>query len=762
MRLLSACAIALLLIAPAACAVDYMPVAELTNIFPLGAQIGTTVDVSVIGQHLDNPVGLVFTDPSITSELKKDAKGKIIPNTFSVTVPKSAKAGAMDVRVRGKFGISNPRRFCIGTLPEVTLNAPQNSSEKPAVITIDSVVNSSLNTGVRNRYAFHAAAKQRVFIHIEAPDTRFEPQLTLSDSTGRVVQRGTSALEFTAQIDGEFSIELHDLLYRGGADCRYRLILSTTPAPLQRTDAMASSYLDDAEIARVDSLAVKVPDVAPHNLVLTPPCEYIGMFPAGGQAATFSFSAKKGDVYWIDVLSHRLGHATDSELVLEKIDKPDANDKTASGEKTTLIAEAPDIDPSVSAAGFALNVRDGFIRFEAKDDGTHRVSLRDIFNTGKSSPRLPYCLSIRKEPEDFQLVAVPDQPPRARPPTSVFTSPPTLRRGGVATVRVFVQRQFGFTGDIALNAEGLPPGVTCLGAILGNADECASLAFYADEKAQPWAGFVRVVGTAKINGKIVSRIARNGSPVWTVADTRQDALRARLTDGLALAVISEEAPISIEPESPGMIEALVGSKISLKLKVTRRGGYDELVKVRAFVLGDQDKSAAKELDIPAKATTATLEIDLAHYAAKPGEHTFVLHGNADRVKYKKNFDELPAAEAEAKKLADDAAHAGDTLKKANDALTAAKQKSTEADAKLKQAKPEEKPALEALAKSAKDALAAADSAAKVADAVSKAAAQLKMEAEKRSSELAKLTPKDTTYVVFSKPIHIKITEPVKK
>ena len=607
-----------------------------------------------------------------------------------------------------------------------------------------------------------AEAQQHLLICIDAPDTRFEPQMTVSDSAGRNLLRGTSFLEFQTPAAGDFAIELHDLLYRGGNDCRFRLTLSTEAPVVQRTDAMASCYMDDAEIARINSLAAKATANPPRDQLLTPPCELIGLFPAAGQALTFTFAAKKGEVLWLDVLSNRLGHATDPEMVLEKMDKPDAADKAASGEKATFIAEAPDIDSSPSAAGFALNVRDGFIRFDAKEDGLYRVSLRDIFNTGANSPRLPYCLNIRKDPADFQLVALPDQGPRARPPTSVAIAPPTVLRGGVGTVRVFAQRQLGFTGDIALTAEGLPEGVTCPGAILGNGDECVSLAFCATEKATPWAGFVRVTGTSKINGKDVSHTARNGSPIWTVGDTRQDAFRARLTDGLALSIISDDAPISIEPEAPGVIEAVVGSKISLKLKVTRRGGYDDLVKVRAFVLGDQDKSAAKELDIPAKATSATLEIDLAQYAAKPGEHTFVLHGNADRVKYKKNFDDLPAAEAESKKAAEAAKNAAETLKLANDALAALKQKATDAEAKLKQAKPEEKAALEATAKSAKDALAAGDNAAKAADAASKSALQAKTEAEKRAADLAKTAAKDTTYIVFSKPIHIKITEPVKK
>ena len=77
--------------------------------------------------------------------------------------------------------------------------------------------------------------------------------------------------------------------------------------------------------------------------------------------------------------------------------------------------------------------------------------------------------------------------------------------------------------------------------------------------------------------------ARTGAPLWTVNESVKDSFRARLTDGIGLAVISEEAPLQIEPENDSVIEAAMNSKISLKLKITRRGGYDEALKMRAFV-----------------------------------------------------------------------------------------------------------------------------------------------------------------------------------
>ncbi|MEI6236422.1 MAG: hypothetical protein WCT04_25480 [Planctomycetota bacterium] len=761
MRLSTVLILTLVLGAASTRAVEFIPLPapELTHLAPLGGQIGTTVDVTITGQHLDGASALVFADPAITSEPKLDAAKQPVPNVLVVHLPATLKSGMVDARARGKFGLSNPRRFCIGSLPEIAVPTPAASQDKAIEIKVNSVVNATTTAGARSWFKFHAQPKQSLFIRIESPDTRFEPQLNVTEISRRESLRGTSELTFTPQTESDYLIELHDLLYRGGADCRYRLIVSTERATSQRPDAMASSFIEDAEIQRINTLAFSSPNDAPNTLALTPPCEHIGLFPSGGQPVTFNFSAKKGSVFWIDILSHRLGHITDPEVVLSKVDGPSGKD-----EKLTVIAEVPDVEPSASGAGFALNMRDGSIRFEAKEDGAYRLSLRDIFNTAPSSPRLPYRLNIRSATPDFQLVAVPDQGPRARPPINTHITPTTVRRGGVTSFRVFVQRQDGFVGDIALKAENLPAGVTCLGAILGSGDECASLAFYVADNAAQGFSLIRVSGTAKINGQDVTRTAHTGTPIWTVTDTRQDAFRARLTDSISLAVLAEEAPMLLELETPGMIDAAFNAKVSLKLKVTRRSGYEELVKVRAFVLGDQDKAAAKEYDIPPKVTSATIELDLAALGAKPGEHTFVLHGNAERVKYKKNADEVPAAEAETKRLAAEAATAAAALKKSQDAMAPMKQKATDAEAKLKAATPADKATLEAAMKAAKDELAAAEKVVKEADIKSKEVTQAKTKAEQRSTELAKTAqPKDMTFVLVSKPIHIRIAEaPAKK
>jgi len=746
---------------------EQVPAIELTHLSPQGGQAGTTVEVTLSGVHFD-PHGvkaLVFNNSAIICTPKLDAQGKPVPNVMLVTLPADLKPGKYEVRARGKFGQSNPRWFCVGAWPETLLQAVGTSPDKATQIALNSVVNSATSANARSWFKFHAAANARVHVTLQLPDTKLEPQLAVFDSNSRCLLRGDSGapVAFTAPVDADYFIELHDLLYRGGQDCRYRLILSSEPPPVQRSDEMATCYTDDAELQRIAILAQKSGDTIPRNLPLSPPCEYISLFPPGGTPATFSFSAKKGEIYWIDVVSHRLGVSSDPELVLEKIEK------SGREEKSTYVADAPDMTLSKCADGFGLNIRDGLMRFEAKEDGEYRLLLRDLFNTAPSSPRLPYKLSIRYPIPDFHLVATRDDFPHPGPGgpglvTILMT--PTLWRGGNASMRVFVQRQDGFDGEIHLNAEGLPTGVTCLGAILGPGDECASLVFHAADNAVPWAGMVKVIGTAKMNGQDVKRMARTAAPIWNVPDMRNIPIFSRLSETIGLSVIDQQAPMLVEPESP-VIETTAKGKFSVKYKVTRRGGYEPLVKVRAFVLGQYDRSLQRELEIPAKATEVTFEFDMPSYTNKQpysGEHTFVLQGSVERVKFRKNADLIPESEAEAKKCADLAVAAAIALKESQDLLNAAKQNSNDAESKFKQASDAEKAALEAAAKAAKDVLNAAEKAVQDVDAKSKAAAQAKAEAEKFKTELAKQAePKEMTYVLYSIPVRVKvIPEPVKE
>lgn len=134
------------------------------------------------------------------------------------------------------------------------------------------------------------------------------------------------------------------------------------------------------------------------------PCDIAGRFFASDDADYYRFDARKGEVFWIEAFSQRLGLATDPFLVCQRLQK---NDK---GEETRVdVAEAYDQELNVGGFEFNTGTRDPAIRLEVKEDGAYQVQLRDLFKR-QSVAAKTYRLSIRRESPDFRLAAFPQTP----------------------------------------------------------------------------------------------------------------------------------------------------------------------------------------------------------------------------------------------------------------------------------------------------------------------------------------------------------------
>ena len=105
---------------------------------------------------------------------------------------------------------------------------------------------------------------------------------------------------------------------------------------------------------------------------ISPPCEIDGQFLPPEAAHWFAFDAKKGDVWWIEVLSSRLGVRTDPLLLVQRV----------GGEEQE--ASAP--EAKVVERRFNTGNNDPAYRLEAKEDGAWRVALTDLFASTRPDP----------------------------------------------------------------------------------------------------------------------------------------------------------------------------------------------------------------------------------------------------------------------------------------------------------------------------------------------------------------------------------------
>jgi len=516
---------------------------------------------------------------------------------------------------------------------------------------------------------------------------------------------------------------------------------------------------------------------------ITVPCEYVGQFYPERDFDWVQFEANKGEVYWIDVISHRMGLDTDPVLYLQKVTKNDKGEESVSNVTT---ADDPSIRNTKIGTDYDTSTDDPSYRFSVTADGTYRILVRDQFGDARRDPRNVYRLVIRPEQPDFRLVAYP-VPKRVANANIVPTAAAVVRKGGSSLLKVEVERRDGFQGEIEISVEGLPDGVTCQGAILGGNSSSATLIVSAAEDANAWTGSIEVVGKSKIDDTEVARTARAASAVWGTTNRTQKIPTFRLTRDLALAIVDKETAVAhVQAGEDKIWETSRGGKLEIPVKVTRRNGYKADLKLTAVDVPNEFKP--KDITIKGDAADGKLALAIANNSTKPGAYTFYLKGDV-KYKYARNPDAVKAQEAKQKELAAKLTELTNKQTEANAKKAAAAKAATDAANALKAADQKLAAAKTAAQKDAKnpqlaDALKKAEEGRQQADTKSKEAAKGKADADKASADADALlkkaqalkkkvdtdlnnikkanAAKDVTVSVVSTPIKLRIhNSPVK-
>ncbi|MBC8352824.1 MAG: pre-peptidase C-terminal domain-containing protein [Planctomycetes bacterium] len=237
-------AIALVLFFAAQSALAQLPASRLDSIFPAGARAGTTVDVKLTGNDLDDAAELHFSHPGITATPKMaeatafDKEPQPIPNQFVVTVAGNVPVGTFDVRVRGKYGLSNPRVFDLSNLADLTEVEPNNELDQATELALPQIVNGQINANTDvDMFRFTAPAGQRILFdcHARRIDSLLNPTLSVYDAKGRELVNNRNGharealIDFQVPATGDYYVRISDAFYRGGANYVYRLAIGPLP-----------------------------------------------------------------------------------------------------------------------------------------------------------------------------------------------------------------------------------------------------------------------------------------------------------------------------------------------------------------------------------------------------------------------------------------------------------------------------------------------------------------------------------------------------
>ena len=691
-----------------------LPAPRLLTTIPMGAKVGTQVEVTISGEHIEDADELTFSDRRITAARKLNVAGQSEPNKYVVAIAADCPIGIHEARVMTRLGISSSRAFSVGTLDEAVQTKANTTLATAMELKINSICNSTMTQRAVDHYVFEATKGQRIIgdCATRGIDSKLDAVVIIADAGGRdlLVERRGGALDFTVPADGKYVIKVHELTFKGGQAYYYRLAVSELPvgAPIVRlpsTKPVNSFSWPPLGLKEQAELAESEPNndrTKAQKISL--PCDIAGSFFPAADVDVFEFEAKKGDVWWVEVASERFGLPTDPSILVQHVVR------TGDSEKATDVAEFSDIPSPVklSSNGYAYDgppynagSADILGKLEIKEDGLHRLQLSDLFGGTRNDPKNVYRLVIRKAAPDFAVVAWAMHMELRNGDRNAVSKPLALRGGATMALEVIAIRRDGFDGDIDLVMEGLPEGVTASGLKIPAGQSRGLMLVTANQNAPRAVGSATFFGRATIHGAVATRPCRLASFAWPITDSWGEIPSPRLMADVPVSVSGLEfAPLSLATPTKEVLTVVAGEKLTIPLNHTRRSEFSGGTLQLKTMGAGFDRAPQFDVSLTAEGSEAVL--DTAALKVAPGDYLIAFYGGAvakyrhqpeaiavAEEAHKKAMQELVTLDAELKKLAEAAAAATPDAAKAVEAATA-KQKAVTASVaaaaeKIKQA-----------------------------------------------------------------------------
>ncbi len=573
-------------------------------VYPAGARAGTTTECVVTGTNLQFSRDVRCSGGIVAKVLKtttmpavRDRTSQTITANSTVrlllNVPASAPAGLADIRLVSDGGVSNRLRFDVGTLSEIS-EAEQNSKfgQAQPLGDLPLTINGQITEGDRDFFRFAARRGQKIVCRVTArtllpyiadgvPGWN-DVCMMVYNSAGREIatadDNGSNpdpVLMFTPPADGNYVLELRDVLMRGRGDFVYRLRIGQLPqithafplggrrgtdvkvalagwnlprdtfqATLQRAAAGIQAIRAGGECCNdiflaasdYDEVLEKEDNDSPSQAqAIVCPTVVNGHIGRAGDVDCYSIMGEAGQKLLAEVQARRLGSPMDSIITLLG---PDGN------------AVAENDDYNDVAAGMIAHQADSRILATLKTAGAYVLRVREV--QGKGGDAYGYRLIVAPPRPDFYLRVMPD---------NLRCAP-----GDSAIVNVQAVRVDGFDRAIRIEVDQLPAGAVASPAIIWpNADRAALTITVPPDAA---AGVVtpRIAGLARTDGGIVRRLAQPAEELTQAFSTRHVLPTAEL----ALAVV-EASPFRLSLVNPPAkpVELRFGEQVSFTVKATR-------------------------------------------------------------------------------------------------------------------------------------------------------------------------------------------------
>jgi hypothetical protein len=600
---------------------------ELKDIVPTGGQRGTELEVSFVGERLQDAEEILCYDSGIqvlklnlvTNKLVK-AQLKIAPD---------CSLGEHYLRVRTTPGVSELRTFLVGPFPVIEEVEPNNEPQKAQPVQPNTTVEGVIKNEDVDCFAVEMKTGQRLSAEVEGVRlgrTLFDSRLSILDSDGKVLDdvddtwlgRQDPFVSLVVPRDGRYVVRLREATYAGNDQCRYRLHIGTFPRPTSVSplggkagETVSFTFFSGATgefvqqvklpsapqekfgvFAESDGLPAPTPNwirVSPFDNVLAGgtnhdrehatiadhplPTAFNGTLLTNRQEDWFGFPAAKDDKLAVSVWARRLRSPLDSVVeIYDPTGREIASNDDAAGADSELKFTAP------QSTNFFLRIHDQ--RGQGGRDFAYRVEITPI------QPGLEVKIPevARNDTQSRQFIAVP--------------------RGNRFATLISAKRA-NFGGELAFHATGSPPGVELVADTMAKNIEEMPLVFEAapdaamgvrlsDLEAVGTNGTVQVTGTFRQNVE------------WVQGPPNNASYYASSLDKLCVAV-TKEAPFHLRIVEPKVPLVQSGS-MRLEVVAERASGFEEPIEVH-MVWNPPGLNSESEVTIPKGATNVFYQVN---------------------------------------------------------------------------------------------------------------------------------------------------------
>ena len=232
-------------------------------LYPAGGEVGKTVEIEAGGLNINKATRVIFNHPGIKGEVfpyvekgggkKKSRKlndqsspqlaDKIM---IRINIASNVPCGLYDLRLQSSQGVSNMLPFEVAPYPDFIESGKSTQYKPDTLASLPAVICGQVTPGGVDYFRFSGKKGEKIVASVkgrtlvpyiaDAVPGWFQPVVKIVDNRGREIAYSDDYHHNVDPViitelpkDGEYTLMIHDAIYRGRQDFNYRIQLGVIP-----------------------------------------------------------------------------------------------------------------------------------------------------------------------------------------------------------------------------------------------------------------------------------------------------------------------------------------------------------------------------------------------------------------------------------------------------------------------------------------------------------------------------------------------------